>query len=67
MLGIKITVNKTQEFVINVQALLDTPAKWIQGAEDRVSTCEDQPVGVARQMGYHSKELQALRMETEVS
>lgn len=35
--SIKNAVNKTQEFVVNVQASLDALVKQIQGVEDRVS------------------------------
>lgn len=34
----KITVNKTQEFLINVKVLLDALVKWAQGVKDRVSS-----------------------------
>lgn len=35
--SIKITVDKAQEFIRNIQALLDSLVKWIQGIEDGMS------------------------------
>lgn len=46
--SIKNAVNKIQEFVMNVQASLDTLVKWVQGVEDRISACEDQAVEMTR-------------------
>lgn len=59
--SIKNTVNKTQTFLMNVQALLDTPIKRFQRMEGSVSVCEDQTVEMTSKSDSHSKKLQALR------
>lgn len=55
ILSIKLTMVKIQKFVMNVQALLNTSVKQVQGLEERVPASKDWVM--ARQTSSH-KELQ---------